>query len=125
MIFLLLIVGVWLHGNVTHVVDGDTVIIDNATKVRLAMVNTPELKNYGNYDAKKFVTDHCLNKDVKIKVDSGQPIDKYGRTVALIKCPPDTVTMNQLILSQDYGILIRHFCSISQFANLSWIKCPK
>ncbi len=124
MIFILLFLA-WTHGNVTHVIDGDTLLIDNATKIRLDMVNAPEVRHYGYWDAKHFVINHCLNKNVKIRVDQKQPVDIYGRTVALIKCPPDTVTMNQLLLSHDYAILVRSFCPISEFANLSWIKCPK
>jgi hypothetical protein len=60
-----------LAGIVTKVIDGDTLDI-NGTRIRLALVDTPERGQPGFYQAKKFVESLCLGKKGELDVDSGQ-----------------------------------------------------
>ena len=70
--------GVELVGNVTHVVDGDTLDI-NGIRVRLTLVDTPERGQPGFKEAKEFVNTHCLGKKGELDVDDGQRKgDRYG-----------------------------------------------
>ena len=121
--FLILLLLSLIHGNVTYVSDGDTLQINHNQTIRLALVDTPELKHFGWYDAKKYTIDHCLNKGASINIDDKQPTDLHGRSVAIVKCGNDRSTMNQLLLKNDYAVLLRSFCDKSEFTNKSWIKC--
>ena len=70
---------------VTAVTDGDTVKIEyqNKTiKVRLAGIDTPELKQEFGLESKKALEDKVLNKKVYI---DGDKKDRYGRLIADIK----------------------------------------
>ncbi|MDW0192039.1 MAG: hypothetical protein QOC37_08915 [Nitrososphaeraceae archaeon] len=60
-----------LEGIVTKVIDGDTLDI-NGTRIRLALVDTPETGQAGFDKAKKFVESLCLGKKGELDVDSGQ-----------------------------------------------------
>jgi len=53
--------------NVERVIDGDTIVIENKTSVRLLGINCPEKgeKYYG--EAKEFVEELVLNKSIKLK----------------------------------------------------------
>jgi micrococcal nuclease len=60
-----------LEGIVTKVVDGDTLDIDG-TRIRLALVDTPERGQPGFDEAREFVESMCLGKSGELDVDSGQ-----------------------------------------------------
>ena len=67
---------------VTAVTDGDTVKIEyqNKTiKVRLAGIDTPELKQEFGTESKRALEDKVLNKMVYI---DGEKEDRYGRLIA-------------------------------------------
>jgi len=58
-----------IRGTVNRVIDGDTLyvlVITNTIKVRLADVDAPEKKQEYGQEAKKFVENLALNKDVFI-----------------------------------------------------------
>lgn len=73
--------GVELVGNVTYVVDGDTLDI-NGIRIRLSLVNTSERGQPGYKEAKEFVKSLCLGKNGELDVDDGQRRgDRYGREI--------------------------------------------
>lgn len=68
-----------LVGNVTQVVDGDTLDI-NGIRIRLSLVDIPERGQLGFREAKEFVSSLCLGKKGEFEVDDGQRRgDCYGR----------------------------------------------
>ena len=70
---------------VTHISDGDTIKIEyeNKTiKVRLAGIDTPELKQEFGLEAKKALEEKVLNKTVYI---DGDKKDRYGRLITDLK----------------------------------------
>ena len=87
---LLILLGISLTSSafeaiVTAVTDGDTVKIEyqNKTiKVRLAGIDTPELKQEFGQESKKAQEDKVPNKTVYI---DGDKKDRYGRLIADIK----------------------------------------
>ncbi len=113
---------VWT-GKVTWVIDGDTMIIGSKT-VRLALTDAYEITGKGDsYDikakaAKNYVISVCYGKTATVHVDSKQPLDKFGRTVAEINCPYSF--LNYQILNKGYGTIDTRYCSISEFANEWW-----
>ena len=107
---------VWT-GKVTWVIDGDTMIIGGKT-VRLALTNVYELGTVKGNQAKSYVISVCYGKTATVHVDSKQPLDKFGRTVAEINCPYSF--LNYQILNKGYGTVDTRYCSISEFANEWW-----
>jgi micrococcal nuclease len=70
---------------VTKVIDGDTIVVNNTTHIRLLLINTPELKSKQKYskEAKSYLTKLVLNKKITIVIGS-EEFDKYGRTLAYV-----------------------------------------
>ena len=87
---LLLILGISLSSYgfkaiVTNVTDGDTIKIEHQNKqikVRLAGIDTPELKQAFGLESKKALEQKVLNKIVFV---DGEKEDRYGRLIADIK----------------------------------------
>lgn len=65
---------------VTRVIDGDTLIVDNQTTIRLENINTPERGEQGYEEAKNFLQQY-ENREVQIEISG---LDKYRRTLARI-----------------------------------------
>ena len=71
--------GIELSGPVTYVVDGDTLDV-NDVRVRLALVDTPEVGEKGYQSAKDFVKNLCLGNGAEVDIDDGQRGgDRYGQ----------------------------------------------
>lgn len=92
---------------VTRVVDGDTVELEDGTKIRYLMVNAPETTQghddcYGQ-NAVTFNTDLVLNKTVDLTYDV-ECQDRYGRTLAYVSV--GGVEVNSLMLERGYACLL-------------------
>jgi micrococcal nuclease len=114
-----------LVGIVTKVVDGDTLDI-NGTRIRLALVDTPERGQPGFFEAKKFVESLCLGKKGELDVDNGQRRgDRYGREIGVVYC--DGLNANEKLMSGKFARILTEFCDISEFANENWTasQCQK
>ena len=66
---------------VIGVIDGDTIILENKTRLRLRQIDAPELTNCGGEEAKEFINLLVNGKFVTIKE---QIPDQMGRAMALI-----------------------------------------
>lgn len=107
-----------LEGIVTKVVDGDTLDI-NGTRIRLALVDTPERGQPRFDQAKEFVESMCLGKKGELDVDSGQRRgDRYGREVGVVYC--DGVSVNEKLMIGKLARILVEFCDISEFSNENW-----
>ena len=111
--------GIEISGRVTHVVDGDTLDINNI-RFRLALVNTPEIGQPGYASAKSFVEDHCLNKNGEVDLDDGQRGGSFGREIGVVY--RDGMNLNQALMSNNLAVILTEFCEISEFANDAWAK---
>lgn len=69
-----------ITAQVTKIIDGDTLSLNDSTKIRLLGVNTPEANQPYYQEAKSFLTS-LENQTVKIEI---QGTDKYNRTLAYI-----------------------------------------
>src|SRR6058998_4315919 len=75
-----------LTGGVTYIVDGDTLDV-GSTRVRLALVNTPEVGQAGYLEAKDFTAQTCpVGAQALVDEDDGQTAGSYGRMIALVYC---------------------------------------
>lgn len=107
-----------LVGIVTKVVDGDTLDI-NGIRIRLALVDTPEINQPGYDKAKEFVKSLCLGKKGELDVDSGQRRgDRYGREIGVVYC--DGVNMNEKLTSNKLAKILVEFCEITEFSTENW-----
>ncbi|WP_291811265.1 thermonuclease family protein [Limnobacter sp.] len=82
--------GSFYLATVTRVADGDTITVRNTDgaihKIRMHAVDAPELNQAGGEQAKRWLTQQVLNKDVKIIVNN---TDRYKRQVAKVVMPLD------------------------------------
>ena len=110
--------GIELAGNVTYVVDGDTLEI-NGIRVRLSLVDTPERGQPGFREAKEFVDKLCLGKKGQLDVDDGQRRgDRYGREIGIVYC--DDLNINEKLMDNKLAKILVEYCDISEFANERW-----
>jgi len=110
--------GIELVGNVTHVVDGDTLDI-KGIRVRLSLVNTPERGQPGFKEAKEFVNTLCLGKKGELDIDDGQRRgDRYGREIGVVYC--DGLNINEKLMDNKLANILTEYCDISEFANERW-----
>lgn len=66
---------------VERVLDGDTFILSNGEKIRLAEIDAPEMGQIYSIEAREYVEKLILYKNVKV-IRTGK--DKYGRTIARV-----------------------------------------
>ncbi len=88
---------------IDHVIDGDTIQLDDSRKVRLIGVDTPEtvhpqkeVEYYGK-EASDFTKSMLEGKEVYLEYDV-QPTDKYGRTLAYVWLSDGTLFNELLVL---------------------------
>ncbi len=107
-------------GKVTKIVDGDTVDV-NGTRIRLALVNTPEIGEIGYSESKQFTSELCpIGSKVVVDEDDGQLEGSFGRMIAKVTCG-DKV-LNDELLNAGFGNILQQFCSVSEFGNDDWAK---
>ena len=89
--------------------DGDTCTTMNGEKIRLACIDTPELKGWKAEpvpakEARDFVNKLLANEEVSIKRITN---DRYGRTVGeLFK---NGVNIQEFIVEQGYGKIYKKY----------------
>ena len=89
--------------------DGDTCTTSKGEKIRLACIDTPELKGWNAdpipaKEARDFVNKIVANQEVSIKRITN---DRYGRTVAeLFK---NEVNVQELILEKGFGKIYKKY----------------
>lgn len=110
-----------LTGIVTKVVDGDTLDI-NGTRIRLALVNTPELGQNGYVQAKQFATSLCaVGSTATADEDDGQTAGSFGRTIAKVTCKENKVLNSELLVA-GMAVIDTRFCGKSEFTGENWAK---
>lgn len=106
---------------VTRVVDGDTLDIDN-TRIRLALVNTPEIDEAGYEESKQFTSELCpVGSQVVADEDDGQTEGSFGRMLAKVTCEGGKV-LNEELLKADMAEVLTDFCPRSEFGDEEWAE---
>lgn len=77
---------------VEHVIDGDTIIVDQGERVRFLGIDAPEVAHDGQPgepcgdEATNLIISTIRDQQVTLSADPGQPqTDKYGRTLAYVE----------------------------------------
>ena len=105
-----------------YIVDGDTLDV-GSTRIRLALVNTPEVGQPGYTEAKQFTAQHCpVGSQALVDEDDGQTGGSYGRMVAVVYCAG--ANLNAELLSSGLAVLVTYYCGVSEFAAETWTGCP-
>ena len=100
--------------------DGDTCTTIDGEKIRLACIDTPELKGkkadpFAAKKARDFLNDLLVNEKVSIKRITK---DRYGRTIAeLFK---NGINVQELIVKKEYGKIYEKYA-----AQCEWTKALK
>src|SRR5713226_8220386 len=80
-------VGLCIERNVTRVIDGDTLDIEGGLRIRLVLVNAPELNASGGPESRDYLTGLCLGSRALVDEDDFQiGRDPYGRVLAVVYC---------------------------------------
>src|SRR5438876_384335 len=107
---------------VTYIVDGDTLDV-GSTRIRLALVNSPEVGQPGYTEAKQFTAQTCpVGSSALVDEDDGQTGGSYGRMVARVYCRG--TNLNAELLRSGNAVLVPDFCAVSEFARDAWTGCP-
>ncbi len=108
------------EGQITRVIDGDTLLIDQTT-IRLSLVNSPERDEPGYSEAKDFASTVCpVGSNAEFVEDSWQPTDKYGRSLGLVYC--NDMFLNELLLTNGHANISTYFCDKSEFGSERWAR---
>ena len=97
----LVISNLLFSNKVVKVNDGDTITImmnGEKQKIRLYGIDTPEINQSFGTEAKQFLSDQILNRDVEIEV---KDTDRYKRLVAVVYL--NNKSMNELLLKEGWA----------------------
>lgn len=100
---------------VVGVVDGDTLDLDDGTRVRLAIVDTPEV--HGGVEpcgreASAFTREFVLGRDVTVLRPSTAPVtDTFGRLVGEVVRVDDGASLNVALVAAGLGEVDERFTS--------------
>ncbi len=93
---------------VTYIVDGDTLDV-GSTRIRLALVKSPEVGQPGYAEAKQFTGQTCpVGSSALVDEDDGQTEGSYGPMIAVVYC----------------GGANLNAAPLSEFATEPWTGCP-
>lgn len=102
------IAGQQISGKVVGVSDGDTITVlqnNQQFKVRIYGVDCPESSQAFGRKAKEFTSSMVFGKNVEVTV---LDVDKYGRSVGVVKV--DGKTVNEALLKNGYAWLYTKYC---------------
>ena len=110
------------NGEVVYVEDGDTIDVSPVEgayiqRIRLVGVNTPERDETGYNEAKEFVKEMCLGKEVSFDVDDCKPYDEYHRILAVVYV--NGTNLNAELLKGGYAEIM--YIPPSEFNPHGWI----
>ncbi len=102
--------------------NGDKVDVEGGIRIRLVLVDAPELSETGGQAARDYLTSLCLGKLALIDEDDLQVgEDPYGRVLAVVYCSGKNA--NAAMISSGYADTYSRFCSESEFGSGSWTGC--
>ena len=105
---------------ITEIIDGDTIYTANY-KIRLSLVDTPEINELGYSEATTFTTQMCpVGSYITIDQDDMQLYDQYDRLLANVFC--NGKSLNSALLYNGHAEISTRYCSISEFSDYPWAQ---
>jgi micrococcal nuclease len=109
-----------IRETVSKIVDGDTLDVGDS-RIRLALVDTPESNEPGYEAAKDFTAKTCpIGSAVTVDVDDGQRKDQFDRTIGKVWC--GEMVLNQELINAGMAEILPEYCNPSEFRNEDWAK---
>lgn len=118
-------------GNVTKIVDGDTLDV-NGIRIRLSLVNAPEIGQEHYTEAKRLVELLCpIGNPALVDEDDGQREGSYGRMIGEVHCNyfdhynennNNSSNLAEQLLKSGFADILTKHCMDSEFANKTWAK---
>ena len=97
-----------ITGDVTKIIDGDTIHV-LGKKIRLALVDTPEINQPGFVEATDFTRRLCpVGSSVLVDQDDGQTGGSFGRVIGLVFC--GGLLLNEELLESNLAVIDSRFC---------------
>ncbi len=81
--------------NVQRIIDGDTIVVNNGTHVRLLGINTPEKNELYHDEAMNFLSSLISNKTIRLEFGP-EKTDLYGRTLAYVILDSENINVEQV-----------------------------
>jgi micrococcal nuclease len=88
---------------VARTIDGDTIVLDDGTRIRYLLVDTPEASKCFAAEATAFNAAMVVGHTVELGYDV-QCSDRYGRTLAYVAVDGDDV--NRALVTRGYGCVL-------------------
>ena len=100
---------------VSKVIDGDTFKMSDDTTIRLLCVDAPERGENGYSEAKDFLSNMILDKEVRLEKDISDK-DEYGRLLRYVYVNLSNIEIfvNQQVVQEDYAKIFRYGDDISK-----------
>jgi len=115
-------VGLCIERNVTRIIDGDTLDVEGGLRIRLVLVNAPELNATGGPESRDYLTSLCTGAKALVDEDDFQiGHDPYGRVLAVVYC--GTTNANAAMIASGHATTYYAFCSASEFGSAAWSGC--
>ena len=115
-------VGLCIERNVTRIIDGDTLDVEGSLRIRLVLVNAPELNATGGPESRDYLTSLCSGTKALVDEDDLQiGHDPYGRVLAVVYC--GSANANAAMISSGHATTYYAFCSVSEFRGAAWSGC--
>jgi len=94
---------------VSKVIDGDTFKMSDDATIRLLCVDAPEKGKTGYKEAKDFLADMILDKQVRLEKDITDK-DAYGRLLryVYVNISNTEIFVNQQVVQEDYAKIFRY-----------------
>ncbi len=94
---------------VKEVIDGDTFELCSGERVRLLCIDSPEKNKEGYEEAKYFLEELILYKEVELKESNynGPDKDKYNRILRWVYIKGDNTSINRYIFENNHGIILQ------------------
>ena len=110
-----------IHGIVTKNIDGNTIEI-SGERIRLPFVWVEDSGNK-TADHAIYAKQLCpVGFGAHYDVDDKQPIDKYGRTIAMVWCDGNEKSLDQFMVESRLGWIKEYYCQKSEFKSLDWVN---
>ncbi len=93
------------QGQVSRVIDGDTVVLADSTHVRLYGIDAPESKMAYGPESKSFMVSMVLGQIVDVE---SKGLDRYGRTIGIITMGDTNI--NEAMVQAGYAWVYTQYC---------------
>lgn len=108
---------------VEKIIDGDTIVIENKTSVRLLGINSPEKGELYYEEAKKFLEDSVLNEKVYLEFGTKR-YDQYNRILGFVFL--GNKNMNIELVKQGFAnVYILDYKRYEKQLRAAWQDCIK